>query len=153
VARFVESFALAFTDSGIPRMPSRVFACLLVADGGRLTAAELAERLRASPAAISGAVRYLMHVKMVNRMREPGSRRDHYLVEHEVFYRAMADRDGLIKGWIDRCDEGIQAVGPGTEPAVRLEEMREFLRFLLGEMAGMLDRWEQHRRTLRATGS
>jgi DNA-binding transcriptional regulator GbsR (MarR family) len=150
VAQFVEDFAAAFVDSGIPRMPARVFACLIAAEGGRLTAAELSERLRASPAAISGAVRYLAHVKMVTRSREPGSRRDHYLVEHEVFYAAIADRDTLVGRWIDRIDDGIAAVGPGSEPAERLEEMRDFLRFLLSEMAGMLDRWERHKRALHA---
>jgi DNA-binding transcriptional regulator GbsR (MarR family) len=151
VTRFVEDFAAAFVDSGLPRMPARVFACLIVADGGRLTAAELSERLKASPAAISGAVRYLTHVKMVSRTREPGSRRDHYVVEHEVFYAAMADRDSLVGRWIDQINEGIDAVGPGSEPAVRLEEMREFLQFLLSEVAGMLERWNRHKLTLQAS--
>jgi len=153
VARFVESFAVAFADAGVPRMPCRVFACLLAAEGGRLTAAELAERLRVSPAAISGAVRYLAHVKMVTRGREPGARRDHYVVEHEVFYQAMLARDGLLKDWIDRCDEGIEALGPGTEPAGRLEELRGFLQFLLGELSGVFERWERHKRSPRPVGS
>ena len=46
-------------------MPARVFAALLIAPDARLTAAELAERLQVSPAAISGAVRYLVQVRMV----------------------------------------------------------------------------------------
>ena len=57
-------------------MPARVFAALLATDSGRLTAAELAELLQISPAAVSGAVRYLTQVGMVHREREPGSRRD-----------------------------------------------------------------------------
>jgi DNA-binding transcriptional regulator GbsR (MarR family) len=59
VGRFVERFAAILEDSGVPRMPARVFVGLLATDSGSLTAAELAERLQASPAAISGAVRYL----------------------------------------------------------------------------------------------
>jgi DNA-binding transcriptional regulator GbsR (MarR family) len=148
LARFVEDFASVTIDSGVPRMPARVFACLMVADGGRLTAAELAERLQASAAAISGAVRYLMQVRLVTRTREPGSRRDHYVVEHEVLYRATLGRDGLLLRWIDRIDEGVALLGPGTEAAGRLEEMREFLSFLLQEMSMMLERWEDHRRSL-----
>jgi DNA-binding transcriptional regulator GbsR (MarR family) len=58
IARFVERFALTLLKTGLPRMPARVFAALLTAPDGRLTAAELAERLQVSPAAISGAVRY-----------------------------------------------------------------------------------------------
>ena len=50
-------FAFLLTESGVPRMPARVFASVLAEDAGALTAAELAERLQVSPAAISGAVR------------------------------------------------------------------------------------------------
>ena len=57
--RFVEHFALLLDEAGVPRMPARVFAAILADDAGRLTAGELAERLQVSPAAISGAVRYL----------------------------------------------------------------------------------------------
>ena len=57
--RFVEDFALLLVDAGVPRMPARVFACVLADDAGALTAGELAERLQVSPAAISGAVRWL----------------------------------------------------------------------------------------------
>ena len=148
VARFVEDFASITVESGVPRMPARVFACLMVAESGRLTAAELAERLRASPAAISGAVRYLIQVRLASRTCEPGSRRDVYVVEHEVLYRAMLGRDVLLQQWIDRIDEGIVLLGPAGEPSGRLREMREFLAFLMKEMAAMAERWEQHRRTL-----
>jgi DNA-binding transcriptional regulator GbsR (MarR family) len=146
VARFVEDFGSALVDSGIPRMPARVFACLLASAEGRLTAAELGERLRASAAGISGAVRYLIQVNLVTRTRDPGSRRDVYVVEHEVFYRAMASRDGDVSRWIDRLGEGIAAVGPDTEAAARLADLRDFLEFLLGEMTGLFERWEQHKR-------
>jgi ABC-2 type transport system ATP-binding protein len=65
VRRFIEGFAAALADGGVPRMPARVFAALLATDSGRLTAAELGERLQVSPAAISGAVRYLTQVALV----------------------------------------------------------------------------------------
>jgi hypothetical protein len=49
--RDVEDFALLLTEVGVPRMPARVFACVLCSDSGALTAGELAERLRVSPPA------------------------------------------------------------------------------------------------------
>lgn len=74
---FVERFAADMTEAGMQRMGARVFACLLASDDGALTSARLAERLRISPAAVSGAVRYLAQVRLVSREREPGSRREH----------------------------------------------------------------------------
>ena len=54
-----EGFASVLAESGLPRMPARVFTALLFCDAGGLTSAELTELLSVSPAAISGAVRYL----------------------------------------------------------------------------------------------
>ena len=48
-------------------MPARVFAALLASDSGRLTSAELSALLKVSPAAVSGAVRYLAQVNLVSR--------------------------------------------------------------------------------------
>lgn len=153
VAQFVENFASTLIESGVPRMPARVFACLMAADDGRLTAAELAERLRASPAAISGAVRYLVQVQLISRGREPGSRRDHFVIAHEAIYRVTASRDRELARWIDQLDRGVAVLGPGTVRASRAEETRDFLQFLMKEMGGLIERWEEHRRGLAAPDS
>src|SRR3954468_4599737 len=95
VSRFVETFASAFVDAGVPRMPSRVFAAILASDAGRLTAAELSEQLQASPAAISGAVRYLIQVSLIVRERDPGSRRDVYVVGDDGWDEAIVRPEGV----------------------------------------------------------
>ena len=41
VRPFIERFASVLVEAGVPPMPARVFAALLVTDSGRLTAAEL----------------------------------------------------------------------------------------------------------------
>ena len=113
VARFVERFAAALTDAGMPRMPARVFAALLVTDSGRLTAAELAEQLQGSAGSISGAVRYLIQTQLVDREREPGSRKDHYRVRDDVWHAATVRRDDNLRRWQAALEDGIAAVGRG----------------------------------------
>ena len=56
VRRFIERFALDLSEAGMARMPARAFAAILAPTPAALTAAELAELLQASPAAVSGAV-------------------------------------------------------------------------------------------------
>src|SRR6185503_2871633 len=73
-AKFVERMGGALTDAGLPRLPSRAFAALVVDDDGRMTAAELAETLAVSPAAVSGAVNFLAQIGFLHRERERGSR-------------------------------------------------------------------------------
>src|SRR5215211_6725422 len=122
VMRFVERFALTLTEAGIPRMPARVFVALLVSDDGRLTAAELAEMLKVSPAADSNAVRYLQQVRLVARERDPGERRDHYRVySGDTWYEVTIRRDEMLIRWQEDLREGIEVVGADTPAGKRLE--------------------------------
>lgn len=145
VSKFVETFASAFVDAGVPRMPSRVFAAILASDAGRLTAAELAEQLQASPAAISGAVRYLIQVSLIVRERDPGSRRDVYAVGDDGWYEAIVRRERLLELWARAVRDGVAALGPDTPAGARLAETLAFFEFLQSEMPALLERWRARR--------
>ncbi len=145
VRRFIERFALDLAEAGMGRMPARVFAALLADDDGRLTAAGLAELLQVSPAAISGAVRYLAQLRMVSRGREPGERRDHYQVSSDMWYEVVARRDQLLARWEQDLQDGIKAVGPDTPAGARLEENRRYFEFLRHEAPKVMARWRELR--------
>ena len=145
VARFVERFAANLEQSGVPRMPARVFVALLATDSGSLTAAELAERLHASPAAISGAVRYLTQVSLIGREREPGSRRDRYRVWDDAWYEAIVRRERLLMLWEESAREGVDALGADTRAGARMAETVAFFEFLQREMPALLQRWRDER--------
>jgi DNA-binding transcriptional regulator GbsR (MarR family) len=145
VRRFVERFALNLTEAGMPRMPARVFSAVLVAEDGRRTAAELAAQLGVSPAAISGAVRYLTQLRLVSREREPGERVDHYRVSSATWYEAIARRDEMVARWLQDLAEGVKAVGPDTAAGARLEETGAFFEYLLQEVPRLLERWRARR--------
>ncbi|PZG86630.1 MarR family transcriptional regulator [Streptomyces sp. NTH33] len=145
VSRFVEHFAAQLVEAGVPRMPARVFAALLASDSGTLTSAELGERLRISPAAVSGAVRYLSQVHLVSREREPGSRRERYRVHSNQWYEALTSRDAIIKRWEDALREGVASLGAETPAGRRLAETLEFFEFIERDVAGMMERWRAYR--------
>ncbi|WP_420802411.1 GbsR/MarR family transcriptional regulator [Streptomyces taklimakanensis] len=152
VAEFVERFAAELTGAGMQRMASRVFACLLAEESGALGSAELSERLRISPAAVSGAVRYLSQVHLVTREREPGSRRERYRVHANTWYEAIADRDALLGRWATTFEQGIEAVGPDSQAGRRLAETAEFFAFMREELSRMVERWYAHRGVPRTAG-
>ena len=145
VRRFIERFASALADAGMARMPARVFVALLATDAGRLTAAELAELLQVSAAAISGAVRYLEQVNLVSREREPGSRRNYYRVHDDAWYEAALHRERLLARWQASTREGIEVLGADTPAGERLAETLEFYDFIAGEMPALLERWRERR--------
>ncbi|MER6747003.1 GbsR/MarR family transcriptional regulator [Streptomyces fungicidicus] len=145
VSRFVEHFAAQLVEAGLPRMPARVFAALLASDTGVLTSAELGERLQISPAAVSGAVRYLAQQHMVSREREPGSRRERYRVHGDQWYEALTNREAVIKRWEDALREGVTSLGAATPAGRRLAETLAFFEFVEKEIDTMMDRWRAHR--------
>ncbi|MET7616110.1 MarR family transcriptional regulator [Streptomyces sp. NPDC005408] len=152
VSRFVERFAAQLVEAGMPRMPSRVFAALLASDAGTLTSAELGEQLRISPAAVSGAVRYLAQQHMVSREREPGSRRERYRVHSNQWYEALTNRDAVLKRWEDALREGVTSLGPDTPAGRRLAETVAFFEFVHGELVGLMERWSVRREELFGQG-
>lgn len=150
VRRFVERFALDLVDGGVPRMPARVFAALLASDSGRLTSAELGDRLGVSPGAISSAVRYLAQVRLIDREREPGARRDHYRLYDATWYDSVLRREEMLVRWERDLAEGVRSVGADTPAGMRLDETRRFFVFLDEEVPKLLERWRQVRDDERA---
>ena len=149
---YIDRLASVLTDSGIPRMPSRVFAALITQDDGRLTSQELSEMLDISAAAVSGAIRYLTQVHLVTRERQPGTRRDRYRVLDEVWQDALFERDTIMSRWEGSLAEGVAVVGAETPAGRRLTESVMMFQFLRGELSGMLERWQVRRTELRAEG-
>ena len=147
--RYVERFALVLRESGMPPMPARVFAYALADDADRYTAGELAEGLRVSPAAISGAVRYLVQAGLLGREREPGTRGDLYcLYDEDVWARIYTQRFELLRNYEQAVTEGIDVVGPDRPGGRRLAETRDFFAFLRAEMPGLIERWREHKATI-----
>ncbi|MGH4035979.1 GbsR/MarR family transcriptional regulator [Actinomycetota bacterium Odt1-20B] len=148
ISRFVERFAGELTEAGMQRMASRVFAALIASDSGALSSAEISERLQISPAAVSGAIRYLTQVGMVRREREPGSRRDRYRLDHDLWYETFTRRDQILVRWEKVLRDGAELLGPHTPAGVRTRESAEFMSFMATQLGTLMDRWHEHRATL-----
>jgi DNA-binding transcriptional regulator GbsR (MarR family) len=142
---YIERFAAVLVAAGFPPMPARVFVALVISEDGRLTAADLATTLRISPAAVSGAVRYLIQVGLVHKERVPGSRRDYYRMPGNMWDDLLRMRDQVMSRWGALVREGIDLVGPDTAAGARMAEQAAFLEFATREMAGLLTRWEKYR--------
>lgn len=142
VRAYVERFASVLVEAGIPRMPARIFAALLATDSARLTSAELSDQLQASPAAVSGGVRYLMGVGMVRREGEPGSRRHYYQVPDNVWDEVLRLRDRLMERWTAAFREGIDLLGRDTPAGTRMTESVRYFEFVSEELSSVLARWQ-----------
>ena len=142
---YIERFASVLVTAGFPPMPARVFVALLVTGSGRLSAAELAQMLRVSPAAVSGGVRYLIQLGLVHKERVPGSRRDYYRMPGNMWDDLLRMRDQVMSRWTALVREGIDLVGAGTPAGERMAEQAAFLEFATKELGQILGRWQEYR--------
>jgi hypothetical protein len=142
VRRFVERTAMTLADWGFPRMPARVLLTMMAADENSLTAADLAGRLGVSAASISGAVRYLIQIGLLERDPVPGSRRDRYRLPEDTWYEGMATKTGLLKTVADLAGSGVEALGADTPGGARVAEMRDYFLFVNDEMQELIARWQ-----------
>jgi len=148
---FVERMGGALTDAGLPRLPSRVFAALLVDDDGRMTSAELAATLDVSAGGVSGAVNYLAQIRMLRRERERGSRRDVYVVDDDAWHAAMMRKEQTYAPMLAALAAAVESLGPSHPARRRLVLTREFLVFIDREMDSLAERWDERRAEIEAT--
>lgn len=127
------------------RMPARIFAALLCAEEASSTAAELAGELRASPAAISGGVRYLLSIGMISRESLPGSRQHHYRVPDDVFDQMLVIEQRQLGRYARMLREAADLAGPGSLAGRRIADSADYMEFLRDEMLAMTTRWHEHR--------
>jgi len=146
VRQFVEHLAMTFANLGFNRMAARVLGVLMAAEEDGLTAGEIGERLGVSPAAVSGAVRYLITTGLVVKSPVPNSRSDVYRLPQDEWYVASAIKGGMYRNIAGIVEEGVRAVGDDeSRAAVRLRDMRDFFLFIQEEMVGVLDKWQASR--------
>jgi DNA-binding transcriptional regulator GbsR (MarR family) len=136
VRAFIDRLTDTMIANGVPRMAARVLARLYTTDERSLTAAQLVQQLQVSPASISKAIGYLEELEMVERGREPQSRREHYVIAEDVWMRAWITSARANASWAEAAREGAALFDPGTPAGARLQQMARFFTQLSDDMAG-----------------
>lgn len=136
-----EELALVLSTHGMQRMTARVLAALVFTDQSAMTMGEIAEQLQASSGAISGALKMLVAVGVVERVPAPGSRRDHYRLRDDAWAVQYTKQNEALSGVLAAAEAGIAATEDGTLPRQRITQMHDFYVFLMEEIPAVLDRW------------
>jgi DNA-binding transcriptional regulator GbsR (MarR family) len=145
----VERLSLTLAESGVPRMAARIFVALLVADEGRLTAAEIADYLAISRAAVSVAARVLLQANLIVREREPGRSVDHYRVLDDVWLESAVWKDAVFRELENDLALGTELLRKNSPAWYRIEETRQFFAFAREELVRLMARWRSRRAALR----
>jgi DNA-binding transcriptional regulator GbsR (MarR family) len=146
---FIEKMGLVFEQAGSTRTHGRLVGLLLVSDDP-LSLDEMAELLQTSKASLSTNARVAVQFGLAQRVSRPGDRRDYYEMTPASFEGMVAHRIRAIDVFIHLADDGLAAIEPDNATArARLEKMKEFYRFFLGELEASLARWREKNRQQR----
>jgi DNA-binding transcriptional regulator GbsR (MarR family) len=141
---FIEKMGLLFEHAGSTRTHGRMMGLMLVSDKP-LSLDEMADQLRVSKASLSTNARLAVQIGMAQRVSLPGDRKDYYEMSPGSFERMVADRVRAIDAFVRLADEGLFAVAPeNTGARHRLQKMKDFYLFFLGELQSSLERWHEH---------
>jgi DNA-binding MarR family transcriptional regulator len=144
-----EQAAALLAAAGMARMPARVMMALVGSPDEGYTAADLADRLGVSAAAVSGAVRYLVSMRLIQRLSRPGDRRDRYDLTDDAWSGMITANAPLYAAIATHMDSIADENAGAPLSVARAREIADFLRYLTERMPQLADEW----RAERAAGS
>jgi DNA-binding transcriptional regulator GbsR (MarR family) len=144
VQEVTESFTELLVQQGLPRMEARVLACLHITDSGALTAGDLVQRLRVSPASVSHAVGFLEQQGMLRRERVSGERRERYVIDDEVWLRNLLASVQMNNALAVTSRRAAEVLGSKTPAGARFDSSAELLDLVSEALQQAMDQWRHH---------
>jgi len=137
---FIEAMARVL-GAGMPPMAGRMWAYLAICEPPERTAAEIAERLRASRGSVSGMARILEHSGLIRRGTKPGDRREYFYVPPDAARRLIERGAEQMRASREVIDAGLALIADRHAASQeRLRDLRDMYAFFEREWPSLLDR-------------
>ena len=140
-----EQAAAMLTSAGMARMPARVMMALVGSPDEGYTAAELGDRLGVSAAAVSGAVRYLVSMRLIQRLSRAGDRRDRYDLTDDAWSGMITANAPLYSALATHIDSIADDNDGAPVSVARARDVADFLRYLAERMPHLAAEWRAER--------
>jgi len=152
---FVHDFGERYQQFGLSKLMGRIVG-LLIYESGPLSLDQITEQLQHSKGPVSQITRRLSENGLIRKVWVPGSRRDHYTAEDEIFLRAFANHADLLGHNQDLADKyRDQFAADDAEPTPdhfqwRIEEMHRFYELMGEHLQRFMQEWRSERRRMAA---
>jgi len=151
---FIAEMGRVLESFGLPHMVGRVFSVLLIADPPEKTAQELADELQASRGAISGAIKMLELMQMVDRKRKPADRKDYFSVRPNAWSAAFMNEIMGISLLRKLAEKGLRILNSDNSKVTRgLRDMRDMTAFAEAEFPALWEKWTKYQEEKKSEGS
>ncbi len=124
-------------------MAAKVLVCLYVTDSGTLTAADLVQRLRVSPASVSARRRLPRTAGAAQAGADPGGRRERYVLDDEIWLRSTLAAVQMNDVLTAAARRGAEILGAATPAGARFGTSAEFLHVMGESLREGMERWRQ----------
>ncbi len=140
-ATFVEAMGDFMGGYGMTPMAGRLWAWLLICDPPAQTAGDLAEALKASRGAISGAAASLASAGMIRRMRRRGDRREYFSAPPGTFDGVLRSAGTAYGRLLAITSRGLAAVDGQPGERERIQEVHDAVAFVARELPALVERY------------
>lgn len=146
---FIQDYGHGYQTFGLPRLMGKVVGLLLY-HGDPLSLDDITTELHVSKGPVSQIMRRLRDHNLVRRIWVPGSRRDYYQAEPDIFGQAFANHAGLQNqnlALARKYTQRIQETGEELPPSFndRMKEMDRFYTLMNKHFGNFLDEWNRSR--------
>ncbi|MBO6793920.1 MAG: hypothetical protein JJ895_08420 [Balneolaceae bacterium] len=148
----VQDFANGYQSFGLSKLMGRVVG-LLMAHDKPLSLDEIADELHMSKGPISQITRRLRDHYLIRKVWKPGSRKDFYEIEPEVFSQAFKNNFDQIKKNTKLAKKIRDKIESSDDPEIgvlydRVNEMEHFYTIMEKHYQNFLDEWATERKKL-----
>lgn len=148
-----EEFAVYFENSGLPRIAGRILGLLMVCEPPHVTPTDLVDTLAVSKASVSNMLRLLTSVGLVEKAPvadEPRS--STYRLRQDGFASLFEKQLERLTTFVDLANRTLEQLGPHTDRAARMRELRALHVFWQQEMPKLIEKWRERREQLAREG-
>jgi DNA-binding transcriptional regulator GbsR (MarR family) len=140
---FIEEMARVL-GAGMPPMAGRMWAYLAICEPPERTAAEIAERLRASRGSVSSMAQLLEHIGLIRRGTKPGDRREYFSIPADAA-RTLIDKNAdQMRSARRVLDAGLALTTDRSAASrARLRDLRDVYAFFEREWPALLDKFHE----------
>ncbi len=147
-ATFVDEMGQYLGGYKFVPMAGRMWAWLLICEPPEQSAADLAEALKASRGAISGAAAFLTTAGMVRRIRRRGNRREYFSAPPGTFNAILRTVGSAYGRLVEITADGLGATAERpAESRQRLLEVHDAALFLQRDFPALIDTYLRERET------
>lgn len=144
-SKFIEDLGIYYERHNVPRAGGRMMGLLLISSQP-LSAEQISDTLSISRSSVSTNSRLLLMNGLIEKIAYPGDRVDYYRFSPNAWEKALVLRSQALQPLKALAEQGLEAAD--NEAAYqRLQEMHEWVDFVIQFYTHMLNDWRSQRGT------